>query len=193
MSRASTSRSSSHRGGRATRHRSCPPATESVRRSDGSRDLMIYKPSSPTRWHGSASFRNVPADRRPTPWPAAPSRCRLQQCLICGRKPSDPLGVLMIAGSNRDFGIADAWLRHWVRIDEIFSLPAVVEIGCARYESRRDGFMRALHPAKLSKSGEQHNEKHLLPVVSLGVGVVHPEGRSILGAGAFCRRSGVHP
>jgi hypothetical protein len=45
--------------------------------------------------------------------------------------------------------------------------------------------------AKSSKSGGQHNEKHLLPVV--GLGHVPPEGRSILGAGTFCRRSGVHP
>jgi hypothetical protein len=30
---------------------------------DGSRVLTICKPSSPRVWHGSASFRNAPADQ----------------------------------------------------------------------------------------------------------------------------------
>jgi hypothetical protein len=93
VSRASTSRSSSHRGGRATRHRSWPRATGSVPRSDGSRALTICKPSSLTRWHGSASYRNVPADRRPPPWSAALRAVAKQPCLICGRKPSEPLSA----------------------------------------------------------------------------------------------------
>src|SRR5262249_58142006 len=67
VARASTSRSSLHRGGRATWHRSWPPATESVPHSDGSRALTICQPSSLTRWRGSARFRNAPADRQPFP------------------------------------------------------------------------------------------------------------------------------
>jgi hypothetical protein len=77
-----TSRSSSHRGGRATRHRSWPPATEFVPRSDGSR---ACKPSSPTRWHGSASFRNAPADRQPS----ARSRAQTYQPRGASGNPDD--------------------------------------------------------------------------------------------------------
>ena len=62
---ASISRSSSPAAGRAIRHRSSPPATASALRSNGSRVLTIWKPSSATRWHGSASFRNAPVDRKP--------------------------------------------------------------------------------------------------------------------------------
>ena len=62
---ASISRSSSPAASRAIRPTSSPPATASALRSNGGRVLTIWKPSSATRWHGSASFRNVLVDCKP--------------------------------------------------------------------------------------------------------------------------------
>jgi hypothetical protein len=41
------------------------PATAPATRLNDSRILTIRKPSSVTRWYGSASFRRVPVDRKP--------------------------------------------------------------------------------------------------------------------------------
>ena len=81
-----------HRGGRATRHRSWPPATESVPHSDGSRALTICKPSSLTRWHGAQAFEtrrltgNHPLGRQPVfdqPFSEEP-RCPFQRSRLKG-------------------------------------------------------------------------------------------------------------
>jgi hypothetical protein len=44
--------------GRATRRTSSLPATAPIRPSNGSRGLTICEPSSPTRWRGSASYKD---------------------------------------------------------------------------------------------------------------------------------------